>query len=139
MNTPENKAKFFAQYWGQKIMKTTTHNEHCVPVDGESVLMLCNPIAAEIETYFLELNPLSSVTEDHMQIMGFNRVKPISIIFKEEGWYESESSGYFTEHDPWVIGVLRGNGFPLPWCDSFGNQISIDDQIEYGWIKLKNK
>lgn len=58
MNTLENKAKFFAQYWGQKIATRKIGNAWCPLKLNRTV------IQSEINKWTLELKPLSSITDE---------------------------------------------------------------------------
>ena len=118
-NTLENKAKFFAQYWGQKCGK----NKYCnLSVNKSNILNITH----------LELKPLSQISdEDAVEISKFypsfgsdirNAVKEL---FQEWNVLElSIETGDF----------LRSKGYALPYMD-----LSVEDLVEYGWVKLKEE
>src|SRR5690606_7111537 len=58
-NTIENKAKFFALYWGQEIMKESDN-------DLNETVYFANPHAnqSKISNYYLELKTLSSISDE---------------------------------------------------------------------------
>ena len=120
-NTLENKARFFAQYWGQ----------HVLYFSSDFLRKIDNLTLDSIENDdFLELKPLSQISdEDAIEISKFypsfgsdirNAVKEL---FQEWNVLElSIETGDF----------LRSKGYALPYMD-----LSVEDLIEYGWIKLK--
>ena len=155
-NTLENKARFFAQYWGQLVcksigdfQKTNIHTWH---------------INFQKEEYYLELKPLSQISDDD----AINVAKLVSpmlfegrgkngghYIDKSEIWWYSvkhdgktlmvdiDLDGYVFEYDEVdeykrpsrsLIGTdyLRSKGYALPYMD-----LSVEDLIDYGWVKLK--
>ena len=120
-NTLENKARFFAQYWGQ----------HVLYFSSDFLRKIDNLTLDSIENDdFLELKPLSQIgDEDAVEISKFypsfgsdirNAVKEL---FKE--WNVLELSIETGDY-------LRSKGYALPWMD-----LSVEDLVEYGWIKLK--
>lgn len=61
-NTLENKAKFFAQYWGQEVLN---HPEQSPTTLEEVVEGICkNEIINDYKNSFLELTPLSQITDE---------------------------------------------------------------------------
>lgn len=151
-NNLENKKKFFAQYWGQEIVKWNFsaggHSSMRLTVDD---IRLNTPNESD---FFLELTPLSQITDEDL----------IELIEIPEGWeifkiYKYKSDGYsgvkirkpydenelkFNEdgfkYDIKTISlnhknydILRSKGYALPWMD-----LSVEDLVEYGWVKLKD-
>ena len=125
-NTLENKAKFFAQYWGQKII--------CFPYNN-TPLRYDNPnrlLAGKFENKaYLELKPLSQIsneeTEHVMELENFI-----------DGFLSDDILNYLIDlkkgkcNKIEVIDYLRTKGYALPYMD-----LSVEDLIEYGWIKLE--
>lgn len=111
-NTLNNKGKFFAQYWDQKVMtkvvrgenkaKITTHNDVC-----------SNWKFGELVESYLELKPLSSITDEDAKKLGYS------------------SPFLLKKHSSFQVDELRALGYALWWHD-----LSVEKQIEYGWIKL---
>lgn len=155
-NNLENKAKFFAQYWGQNIVKD----------DLKSLSITCNPHLSEwTNGFYLELTPLSDITDEDAievaKICDFIIGHGMRIIRDDEKWvmysvyndtpYETvtlffhflqldifsrDEAGnvyqYDTERILMIIDYLRSRGYVLPWLDT-----TLEKQIEYGWVKLK--
>jgi hypothetical protein len=147
-NTLENKAKFFAQYWGQKVLSDISNsgNKEIYPVDTSNMY--------GIDRSYLELKPLSQISdEDAIQGIMFTYNKT----YDELGEI-LEVKNYFTFSDITSIELgrnfktyrqihhwngdrkigskecdyFRSKGYALPYMD-----LSVDNLIEYGWIKLK--
>ena len=124
-NTLKNKAKFFAQYWGQKIGVMNTDQSIKFRVGKNDLFQL------------IELTSLSSITdEDAIEVTKLigrdgNRGRNIDII------------KLFTVGSNWLFGsvnailvikasdYLRSKSYALPWMG-----LSVEKLIEYGWIKL---
>ena len=154
-NTLENKARFFAQYFGQ----------HVLYFSSDFLRKIDNLTLDSIEDDdFLELKPLSLISDED----AINVAKLVSpmlfegrgkndghYIDKSETWWYSvkhngktlmvdiDLDGYIFEYDEVeeykrpsrsLIGTdyLRSKGYALPWMD-----LSVEDFIEYGWVKLK--
>jgi len=107
-NTLENKAKFFAQYWGQEV----------VPLMGDLAKVdgLFLNWAPKDESCFIQLKPLSSITDEDAKKLGYS--SPLLL----------------KKHSSFHVDELRGLGYALWW-----HGLSIEKQIEYGWIKLKSE
>lgn len=145
-HTIENKAKFFALYWGQDVFRIK---------DG-----IDNPGKHIISNNYVDhlvLKNLSDITDkdaiEVFKIIGGEKINPDN--------YEENSKGFFNQNDSdqyiifekegvefWVddfqlskdhnktlrlFDYLRLKGYALPY-----NGLSVEDQIEYGWIKLTN-
>lgn len=152
-NTLENKRKFFSQYYGQFILRLE---------DGSTFF---NSPQYWQENDYLELTPLSSITdEDAIELAKMNaerfNVLRKSTSFKVErvkwsnipvvswryieklqnieyersystalfgGNWDIEKHGKIHEAD-----FLRLKSYALSW-----NGVTVEDQILFGWIKLK--
>ena len=106
-NTLENKRKFFAQYWGQKILL------HVIDVD-DILLLLNNEIDNDIKNWLLYLKPVSQISDEDAINLGYG--------------YASHLKSNLDRN----IDQLRNLGYVLPWMD-----LSVEDLVEYGWVKLK--
>jgi hypothetical protein len=123
-NTLENKAKFFAQYYGQQVLNYGL-KELCFL---NFAFMLDDDISKNI----LELKPLSLITnEDAIEIVNIDNlgigyysddksIRSVKSILK----LPSLSSG--------KVDYLRSKGYALPWMG-----LNVETLQEYGWIKLK--
>lgn len=130
-NTLENKARFFAQYWGVKCLKNELLNE-LIPaqkVDKSN----CNGLPQQ----FLELMPLSQISdEDVIEITKLTHgSKFLEQVFtalpkdKVTKYIRHITDGLknYSKFD-----YLRSKGYALPYMD-----LSVEDLIEHGWVKLK--
>lgn len=161
-NTLENKSKFFAKYYVQKVAKSPLlndelPNQRCYPE------LALNPN----NVFYLELTPLSQISdEDAIEVAKLidnapffthkkweiKRVdnEPASYlkVFSEKShhYYEIDFDGYLWYKDEYTAEMppfalpnyldaydyLRSKGYALSF-----NGLSVEKQIEYGWIKLK--
>lgn len=134
-NTLENKAKFFAQYWGQDLIKVE------MPEWGGKTRIV-DSLTLESDSFnrfYLELKPLSSITDEELvKIAKFyestaHNVKlddgqiSFDFIYGDQG-----ASGAIEISDGYCHDWLRSNGFATEWMG-----LSVETMIEYGWIKLK--
>ena len=104
-NTLENKAKFFAQYWGQHVLYFSS--DFLRKIDSLTL------VGIENDDY-LELKPISKITDEDAINLGYG--------------YASHLKSNLDRN----IDQLRNLGFAVPWMD-----LSVEDLVEYGWIKLK--
>jgi len=158
-NTIENKAKFFALYWGQPIFKY--YGKHTT---GEKFALDFKNFGA-LHNGFLELKPLSQITdEDAIELSKIiapdlfmsagndnkhfidRRFEPAWITVRHRRKIQSvdiDFDGYTcicNEEEEYLrnpyahsgIDFLRSKGYALPW-----NGITVEKMIEYNWIKLK--
>lgn len=120
-NTLENKAKFFALYFGQevRVWKELPENK-------------CNVGYASLSTdairqSYLKLKDISSITDEDLKMI--TKIKDsknlIGIIQKNK-----IDSTYFIQQQ---IDYLRSKGYAITYMT-----LSVEKQIEYGWIKIKN-
>jgi hypothetical protein len=146
------KRRFFAQYWGQKVMKKNIEgldNFHSEP-DGfirsmktDSTLFLQlkslfnytddDAIAVEkiwrksdcrIEAYFK--NEYEKEKNGDYKIVGINLIKY---------WLEEEKLNFHNRIDPRTIQhiseYLRSRGYALPFME-----YSVEDLVSFGWVRL---
>lgn len=130
-NTLENKAKFFAQYWGQKVVSWSNIIE---------IKLKSNILINELEeSDALELTPLSDITdEDAIKVAKIEnnyenaliRGKVIIQTFLEysDCSHSMKNSDQLLE----LIDFLRSKSYALPWMG-----LTVEKLIEYGWVKLK--
>lgn len=156
-NTLENKAKFFAQYWGQKVLSSSYHYPNIYEVNRGNI--------RTEEQDFLELKPISKISdEDAIEVarivspslffgLGNNNKhyvdrntepdwisikhnkKVISVDIDFDGYiYEYHEDLGYTRPSKSFVGTdfLRSKGYALPYMD-----LSVKDLIEYGWVKLE--
>ena len=116
------KEQFFAQYWGQEVL-------HC---KGYALsFKVGKGYDFTDPNFYLLLRPLSSITdEEAMEIAeSFCQIK--GLIFKPE-----HSIFILHDHrfDSIIVDHTRSLGFALPYMG-----ITVEEQIERGWIKLKEE
>jgi hypothetical protein len=140
-NTLENKSKFFTQYWGQKVGREQTSVEN----DGFERNYVINHVTIQnIDYDYLELKSLSDMTDE-------DAIEVAKILFgddyEEDKWVQDIKlnlrdqfgSNIFPNIQPYfsiswkVVDYLRSKGYASSW-----NGISVEEQIKFGWIKLKN-
>lgn len=146
-NTLENKRKFFAQYWGQKILL------HVIDVD-DILLLLNNEIDNDVKNWLLYLIPLSQISdedaiqgimftynktyEDLGEILEVKHYNTFSSITTTRGGenFKTHRSIHHWNGDRKIgskeCDYFRSKGYALPWMD-----LSVEDLVEYGWVKLK--
>lgn len=122
-NTLENKAKFFAQYYGQ----------HVLYFSSDFLRKIDNLTLDSVENDdYLELKPLSQISdEDASKVcdlifitnnnLNIQQIKQIVILIESNNWNNYK-----------IFDYLRSKGYALPYID-----LSVEDLVEYGWIKLK--
>ena len=121
-NTLENKARFFGNYLGQEIAFDKA---------GFKALVYDAIKPSWIESFYLELKPLSQISnEDTEHVMELENFI--------DGFLSDDILNYLIHlkkgkcNKIEVIDYLRSKGYALPWMD-----LSVEDLVEYGWVKLK--
>lgn len=139
-NTLENKAKFFALYWGQKVVHYNNNLGGLRNISQEHFN----------DDSYLELTPSYQITdEDAKRVceifdVSYNNNPNDESHFDLEGaleWIEAfyeEPAGYYVDGYAGnqllsASDYLRSKGYALPYMG-----LSVEKQIEYGWVKLKN-
>jgi len=122
-NTLENKAKFFAQYYKQYVLRLSGKTKAVYPVS--------NLMDNTVEVGYLELKPLSSISDENVIIL-WDFVWGKSVLSSSNSIENKRSrllqySGYAR-----FIDKARELGYACNW-----NGITVEQQIEFGWIKLK--
>lgn len=129
-NNKENKAKFFAQYWGQEIMKEFDD-------DLSETVYMSNPHAnkSNISEYYLELKPLSKITDEDAKYIADLFTDEDGDVFTGkmivEMVCEFTEESYLYNLNCQAVDYLRSKGYALPYLN-----LKIDNLIEYGWVKL---
>lgn len=141
-NTLENKAKFFAQYWGQHLiimgsfLRIINHVTLC-NIENDDILQL-KPFSKITETDLFEVLKNSDEKYNDKEYGKLIRVENIEM----ENYFDlsckmiCEKKNYklFTNifYEAAKVDGLRKLGYAAPWLD-----LSIEDLQEYGWIKLE--
>ena len=136
-NTVGNKEKFFAQYYNQFIVGEHSNKATTARNEFDNF---------DINDAYLKLKPLSAISdEDAIEyfdiLFGGNeshKNKPIELkIDLGKSWAEAlNSQGYGLVPKNYINGIdfLRSKEYSLPFHD-----LTVEQQIEYGWIKLTNQ
>lgn len=138
-NNLENKAKFFALYWMQKVFKTGKSQE--IPHK--------NSFGSSIKhTDFLSLKSLASMTdEDALEIVHFMGWKSVDeprlaktiiltlLVIKsndpiKEDIFIKQMLYNLTDVSA-TVDFIRSLGYAFRWQD-----VSVEQQVEFGWIVL---
>lgn len=133
--TLENKAKFFAQYWGQIVAVVTkgsyTHPLGTEHVVNETVIRTLSPIVKH--EYSLCLKPLLSIPDEDAIVLAGDDLcdqkdRDILIRYaKEIIQYDSILATLRPKH----YQRLQSIGYALEWMG-----ISVDEMVQADWIKL---
>lgn len=113
-NTLENKAAFFAQYWGQEILWANKNQVNPFEV--------CTSwFTHNLVTSYLELTPLSHISDEDIDVID------LPYISIKDHLLNDIISQFEADY-------LRSKGYAVPWRD-----LSVDDLVSYGWAKLRQK
>lgn len=135
-NKVENKAKFFAQYWGQKVMRRANefllHNTYEVnggnlDRNASILVLLLKPLSAISDEHAIEVANIFDLDEDKRKATDL--AEWIEALFTETAGYYID--GYTGNQLLEAIDYLRSKGYALPYLG-----LSVEQQIEYGWIRL---
>jgi len=158
-NNLENKARFFAQYYGIEVLKSDFDDFK----EKNAVLAVNFEYSNVIKSGYLELTPLSKISDEDAievsKLLGYITKRTIvrdtdciSIFLYTEDDCDVQPTfniqydgyAYFNNGDTWednfqrgadvsAYDYLRSKGYALPFHD-----LSVEDLINYGWIRLKN-
>ncbi|TCV17169.1 hypothetical protein EDC17_101188 [Sphingobacterium alimentarium] len=133
-NTLENKAKFLALYWGQRLMRE----------EMDSKLYFCKPGKdSDFELNYIELKPLSSISDEDAEYCIGKTECSMRKNDPNSGDYGMSPSSIFVNSmigdSSYHIGrreadYLRSKGYALPWMG-----VTVEEQVNRGWIKLKGE
>jgi hypothetical protein len=122
----DNKAKFFAQYWGQKETGSDYY--------GEIMPDTWNDFPINITNQYLIVTPLSQLTDEELLQLAKNYWGDQYI----EGWSDLHTIDWGKKlvsgvaFDSITNDYLRFKGYAIPWMG-----LSVEELIEAGWVKLK--
>lgn len=134
----ENKAKFFAMYWGQIVFVNPILSEKPVP----NIWVFDGLNTEDFDGEYLELKPLSAITDEDAEEIGFEfnvPSKDVELKFHFDNYdthWEAKHKGMLKEGNLLLedTDYLRSRGYALPWMG-----LSVEELIEAGWIKLKEE
>lgn len=128
-NTIENYQKFICLYFGQIVLnfKDSSNNTYQVNVNN----IWGKGFNSQLKSSWLSLTPLSKITdEDALNIAVIVGLLHDGKIESIVNWIESNISN--RKINPDVIDYLRKKGYAVRY-----DGLSVEQQIEFGWIKLK--
>lgn len=73
-NTIENKAKFFAQYWGQNVLTRPNCGNKKWIIGEEVSIQSCLSKFGYDYQYFLELKNIDHISYEEAEMLGFDHV-----------------------------------------------------------------
>ncbi len=132
-NTLENKAKFFAQYWGQYVIIMPS-------ISMFQKIHVHHVNLNHIQRCVLELTPLSQITDEDLlkcyhkacELAKYdNTMDFATFIEMAKHWINKEGIETLYKHS-YNCDYLRSKAYAVPY-----NDLSVEEQIEYGWVKLK--
>jgi hypothetical protein len=119
-NRLENKAKFFAQYYGQKVLRNRLLNDQ-IPPAPVGMFQL-----TESEYQYLELKSISEIVDDDFLEVMWK-------IFPFQPRSSFKKGGIYMDHlNVNQCDYLRSKGYALPFME-----VSVEKLVEYGWVRLK--
>lgn len=139
-NILENKAKFFAQYYAQRVLCVKGGNPNFMPVSHWNTIQTYD----HFKDSWLELKHLSSITdEDAIEVCEMS-YRDLSQQDKSErleigkrivkGCISDDPSYFSALLFITVYQYLQSKGYALPYMG-----LSVEKQVEYGWVKLKGE
>lgn len=160
-NTLENKAKFISLYWGQRVLMTpldnvTMRSKVCGAIEDyvrnsyleltplfqitdEDAIVVGKMLSYYSDEINIERreNEIWMICDEYIKvIIG---VIKFGILAKSIDGEPSEVNTHYNKdivfYENEMVGVidyLRSKGYALPWMG-----LSVEQQIEFGWIKLK--
>lgn len=119
-NRLENKAKFFGQYYGQKVLRNRLLNDQ-IPPAPVGMFQL-----TESEYQYLELKSISEIVDDDF-------LEVMCKIFPFQPRSSFKKGRIYMDHlNVNQCDYLRSKGYALPFME-----VSVEKLVEYGWVRLK--
>lgn len=143
-NTIENKAKFFAQYWGQEVffvpnlIWTGNPPEPSHEEWGEAIVNEYWMPKILNSTFPMFLKSLLDISDDEA-------IEVAKLEYVGDKYFKVETgktsvyllhcfiNGEYSTQNWRTVDYLRSKGYALPWMG-----LSVEQQIEYGWVTLTN-
>lgn len=134
-NTLENKAKFFAMYFMQRVYNNSNYPE------DKNILLDYALLSYPDKSEYLELKPLSSISDEDAEYCIGKTECSMKKNNPDSADYGMSPSAIFVnsiiDHSSYFIGrheadYLRSKGYAVKWMDK-----TVKEQMDYGWIKLK--
>lgn len=134
-NTLENKAKFFAQYLGQKVF---WHLEYGKEISIIQSIMIDVKYHYLGEGYCLKLKSLSMISDGDLlkiaELLSWSsKISESAIITqtKELLQVKQFQTNLYRENWSDIVDKIRELGYAHKW-----NGLSVDTMLDYGWIIL---
>ena len=132
-NTADNKQKFFALYWGQRLVMTEQDEPTTLSVVDTFI------IDNAWESDYLELRTVDRLTDEELfeighKVYGHPKPKMMMAFGKEarEMLQNEFNAGIKNGQANYgLIDILRGFGIAIPFMG-----LSVDQLISYGWVKI---
>lgn len=126
-NNLENKAKFFALYYGQRVLCVQGGDDKLMPLSHWNTIQFEAPFYSS----WLELKDVKDISiEDANKITIYGEYAINKKNINEYGYQSPYSFEHY--HQP-SIDFLRSKGYALPFMG-----LSVEQLINYGWVKLKD-
>jgi len=120
----ENKAKFFAQYYGQNIQRA-----------GDDPAYFETKPEYTAEDWYLELKSLSAITDEDAIEMGVINNWRRGVDFSIDVANYRNMAKFFDKGELGMnyetVDYLRSKGYALPFMG-----LSVEEMVQAGWIKL---
>lgn len=135
-NTIENKARFFALYFNQKVFTHVEYKNDEVDYVTDLSFGFMRRDGKD-NKYLLELKPLSSITEEDAigvcDLLGHDKSKSTAETGRKV--LETRIYSYKTKNADFILEIfdfLRSKGYALPYLGA-----PVETLQSWGWIKLK--
>lgn len=131
-NKPEEKAKYFAQYWGQECLFSGRSEQKEPYKANYSGFQMLDKYP---EICYLQLKPLSSISdEDAIEVAMIESPDLKESHYKGFGQYLINNlSTSIVNNKIAIADFLRSRGYLLPYRD-----LSVEELINIGWAKERN-
>jgi hypothetical protein len=130
-NTQQNKERFFAQYYGQKVWRCELHNE-LMNVDYEVLCHVDESImGAPIVKEWLELTALENISDEDAQKLPHKEYDNNKVFYKSAKDFLNNISifGFLTSDE---ADKLREMGYLIEF-----NSTPTQTLLDYNWVKLR--
>lgn len=132
-NTIENKAAFFALYWGQKVMVANIDNPNYFDSkekESAELRVEINNVTLG-QQWFLRLKSLKSITDEDAKVCLHDMYKEAMPNVPSYSKYYLEEIKVLGFYSGFETDYLRSKGYAMPFMG-----LSVEKMVEYGWIKL---
>lgn len=137
-NTRDNKARF--------LLISYANNRNSIKhIHGAGVVFSAIDIINNPDEFYLKLKPLSAISDEDKKeiakLLGYTG-NNIKVEYEENGYrgfmltaFNGSKKFILLNELPIIVGdYLRSKEYALPFHD-----LTVQQQIEYGWIKLTNQ